>query len=81
MAPPTESQETASLTDFLQIVRIRRALIALILSLVVVTTAAVTAFLPRWYLATTKVRVEKPEGEMKLFQVQGQKRLLLIVKH
>ncbi len=71
MAPPTESQETASLTDFLQIVRIRRALIALILSLVVVTTAAVTAFLPRWYLATTKVRVEKPEGEMKLFQVQG----------
>jgi capsular exopolysaccharide synthesis family protein len=38
---------------------------------VVVTTAAVTAFLPRWYLATTKVRVEKPEGEVKLFQAQG----------
>jgi capsular exopolysaccharide synthesis family protein len=31
----------------------------------------VTAFLPRWYLATTKVRVEKPESDVKLFQVQG----------
>ena len=71
MAAPTESQQTASLADFLQILRQRRALIALLLSLVVVTTAAVTAFLPRWYLATTKVRVEKPEGEVKLFQVQG----------
>ena len=71
MAAPAESQETASLADFLQILRVRRALIALILSLVVVTTAAVTAFLPRWYLATTKIRVEKPEGEVKLFQAQG----------
>ena len=32
---------------------------------------AVTAFLPRWYLATTKIRVEKPEGEVKLFQQQS----------
>ncbi len=64
-------QETASLADFLQILRLRRALIALILSLVVVTSLAVTAFLPRWYLATTKVRVEKPEGEVKLFQAQS----------
>jgi succinoglycan biosynthesis transport protein ExoP len=31
----------------------------------------VTAFLPRWYLATTKVRVEKPESDVKLFQAQG----------
>ena len=65
------SKETASLADFLQILRLRKALIALILSLVVVTTLAVTAFLPRWYLATTKVRVEKPEGEVKLFQAQS----------
>lgn len=71
MAAPTESQDTASLADFLQVLRVRRALIALILSLVVVTTAAVTAFLPRWFLATTKVRVEKPEGEVKLFQAQA----------
>ncbi|MFM9031408.1 MAG: GumC family protein, partial [Opitutaceae bacterium] len=71
MAVSTESPETASLADFLQVLRVRRALVALILSLVVVTTAAVTAFLPRWYLATTKIRVEKPEGEVKLFQAQG----------
>ena len=61
----------ATLADFLQILRLRKALIALILSLVVVTALAVTAFLPRWYLATTKVRVEKPEGEVKLFQAQS----------
>ncbi|MFM9080093.1 MAG: GumC family protein [Opitutaceae bacterium] len=71
MAVSTESPETASLAEFLQVLRVRRALVALILSLVVVTTAAVTAFLPRWYLATTKIRVEKPEGEVKLFQAQG----------
>lgn len=65
------SQESASLADFLQIIRLRKALIALILSLVIVTTLGVTAFLPRWYLATTKVRVEKPEGEVKLFQAQN----------
>jgi succinoglycan biosynthesis transport protein ExoP len=71
MATSHGSKETASLADFLQILRLRQALIALILSLVVVTTLAVTAFLPRWYLATTKVRVEKPEGEVKLFQAQS----------
>jgi capsular exopolysaccharide synthesis family protein len=71
MATSTGSRESASLSDFLQILRLRQALIALILSLVVVTTLAVTAFLPRWYLATTKVRVEKPEGEVKLFQAQS----------
>ncbi len=65
------SKESASLADFLQILRLRKALIALILALLVITAMAVTAFLPRWYLATTKVRVEKPEGEVKLFQAQG----------
>lgn len=64
-------QEHASLADFVQILRQRKALIGLVLALVVVTTLAVTAFLPRWYLATTKVRVEKPEGEVKLFQAQS----------
>jgi succinoglycan biosynthesis transport protein ExoP len=71
MATLPGSKESASLADFLHILRLRKALIALILSLVVVTTLAVTAFLPRWYLATTKVRVEKPEGEVKLFQAQS----------
>lgn len=65
------AKDSASLADFLQILRQRKALIALILALVVITALAVTAFLPRWYLATTKVRVEKPEGEVKLFQAQG----------
>lgn len=71
MATAHASRENASLADFLEILRIRKALIALILALVVVTVLAVTAFLPRWYVATTKVRVEKPEGEVKLFQTQG----------
>src|SRR3954463_8600587 len=64
-------KEAASLTDFLQILRLRKTLIVLILALVVITAVVVTAFLPRWYLATTKVRVEKPEGEVKLFQAQS----------
>lgn len=71
MAIAHASKDTASLADFLQILRLRKALIILILALVVVTAMAVTAFLPRWYLATTKVRVEKPEGEVKLFQAQS----------
>ncbi len=71
MAAFSASKETASLADLLQILRLRKALIALILGLVLVTTVAVTAFLPRWYLATTKIRVEKPEGEVKLFQAQS----------
>ena len=59
------------MADFVQLVRLRKALIALIVGLVVVTTIVVTAFLPRWYLSTTKIRVEKPEGEVKLFQAQS----------
>lgn len=70
MAVPFVSKDSATLGDFLQVLRLRKALIALIVSLVVVTTLAVTALLPRWYLATTKIRVEKPEGEVKLFQAQ-----------
>ncbi|HEY1109586.1 MAG TPA: Wzz/FepE/Etk N-terminal domain-containing protein, partial [Opitutaceae bacterium] len=71
MASAPAAKDHASLADFFQILRLRKALIALILSLVLVTALAVTAFLPRWYLATTKVRVEKPEGEVKLFQAQS----------
>ena len=71
MAALTASKESASLADFLQILRLRKALVLLILSLVVLTTLVVTALLPKWYLATTKIRVEKPEGEVKLFQAQS----------
>lgn len=71
MASSPASKDSASLADFFELVRLRKALIALILTLVVVTAIAVTAFLPKWYLATTKIRVEKPEGEVKLFQAQS----------
>jgi capsular exopolysaccharide synthesis family protein len=71
MAALTASKESASLADFLQILRLRKALVLLVLSLVVLTTLVVTALMPKWYLATTKIRVEKPEGEVKLFQAQS----------
>src|SRR5688572_10704635 len=71
MATAYASKESASLADFLQILRLRLSLILMILALVVITAAAVTAFLPRWYLSRTEVRVEKPEGEVKLFQAQS----------
>lgn len=71
MATAHAAKDSASLADFLSVLRLRKALLILILSIVVVTTAVVTAFLPEWYLATTKVRVEKPEGEVKLFQAQS----------
>jgi succinoglycan biosynthesis transport protein ExoP len=57
--------------DLFKILRQRIAMIGLIVGIVFVTTMVVTAFLPRWYLATTKVRVEKPESDVKLFQAQG----------
>ncbi|HEY5228453.1 MAG TPA: polysaccharide biosynthesis tyrosine autokinase [Opitutaceae bacterium] len=71
MASSPGSKESASIADFFKILRQRLAMIGLIVGLVFVTTMVVTAFLPRWYLATTKVRVEKPESDVKLFQVQG----------
>src|SRR6184192_1792672 len=71
MATVSVSKESASLADFFSILRLRLWLILLIVALVVATAMAVTAFLPKWYLATTKVRVEKPEGEVKLFQAQS----------
>jgi capsular exopolysaccharide synthesis family protein len=70
MAPTHASREGASLADFFQLLRIRKALIFLILGLVVITTAGVTAFLPKWYVSTLGLRVEKPEGEVKLFREQ-----------
>jgi len=71
MAHSPASKDSATLADFLRLLRLRQSLIFLILALVVLTTVVVTAFLPRWYLATTKIRVEKPEGEVRLFQAQS----------
>jgi polysaccharide biosynthesis transport protein len=71
MASPSSTKESASLAGLFKVLRTRLPLIALVSGLVLVTTLVVTAFLPRWYLATTTVRVEKPEGEVKLFQAAG----------
>ncbi len=71
MAVPTASKQTEPLADFLHILRQRKAIILVIASLVLVTTVIITAVLPRYYLATARVRVEKPEGEVKLFEAQS----------
>ncbi len=71
MASSPGSKESASIADLVKVLRVRLPLIGLIVGLMFVTTMAVTAFLPRWYLATTKVRVEKPESDVKLFQAPG----------
>jgi succinoglycan biosynthesis transport protein ExoP len=71
MASSSGSKESALFADLVKVLRLRLPLIAFITGLVFLTTLAVTAFLPKWYLATTKVRVEKPESDVKLFQAQG----------
>ena len=71
MGSLSASKESASLGDFVSLLRLRKALVFLVLALVVLTTAGVTALLPKWYLATAKIRVEKPESEVKLFQAQS----------
>jgi uncharacterized protein involved in exopolysaccharide biosynthesis len=63
-------KDGASLAEFFSLLRLRKALIFLIVGLVLTTTLIVTAFLPKWYESTTAVLVKKPEGEVKLFQAQ-----------
>ena len=65
------SKDSASLGDFVGLLRLRKALVFLVLAIVVLTTIGVTALLPKWYLATAVIRVEKPESEVKLFQSQA----------
>lgn len=60
--------DSATLTDFVGLLRLRKSLVLLVVGLVLLTTAGVTALLPKWYLATAKIRVEKPESEVKLFE-------------
>jgi capsular exopolysaccharide synthesis family protein len=71
MASPTTGTGSATLSDFIGLLRLRLSLVALVFGLVLITTAGVTALLPKWYLATAKIRVEKPESEVKLFQNQS----------
>jgi len=69
-SPSSVLPESTTLSDFVGLIRLRKTLVLLVLGLVVATTAGVTALLPKWYLSTAKIRVEKPEGEVKLFQSQ-----------
>jgi capsular exopolysaccharide synthesis family protein len=71
MAAHTLGKESVSLSDFLQILNARKALVGLLFALVVITALGVTALMPKWYMATAKIRVEKPEKEVKLFQSQS----------
>lgn len=71
MASPTSGPGSATLSDFLGLLRLRLSLVLLVFGLVLITTAGVTALLPKWYVATAKIRVEKPESEVKLFQNQS----------
>jgi succinoglycan biosynthesis transport protein ExoP len=71
MVSASATRANATFADFLSLLRRRLALIALIFAGVVLTTLGVTALLPNWYLGTTKIRVEKPDGEVKLFQAQA----------
>ncbi len=68
MASTHASKDGASLADFFHLLRLRKSLIFLIFGIVFCTTAVVTKLLPKWYLSTASIRVEKPEGEVKLFQ-------------
>ena len=71
MALPTPTQSHTTLADFFRILRQRKALVLVLTLIVLGTAAVVTALLPKWYLSTAQVRVEKPNGEMKLFQSQN----------
>src|SRR5690606_4990181 len=71
MASPTGSRDYASLSDFLRVLRQRRMLIVAATFRVVATTTGVTGVLPKWDPSTAQVRVEKPDGEVKLFQAQN----------
>jgi capsular exopolysaccharide synthesis family protein len=71
MVAQSHGKESSTLSDLLQVLRQRKSLVLLLLSLVLLSTLVLTALAPRWYLSTAKIRVEKPEGEVKLFQSQG----------
>lgn len=70
-APGSTPDPPASLNDFVGLLRRRRALVLLVAGLVLATTTGVTALLPKWYRSTAKIRVEKPESDVKLFQNQN----------
>jgi len=68
MASANARSDHATLADLLRILRVRRQMVFVLAALVVLVAAAVTALLPKWYLATATVRVEKPDSQVQLFQ-------------
>ncbi len=68
------SQKSASsglsLGDFLKVLKNRWPLITLLLLLVVSSTVLFTYFTPKWYLSIAGIRVEKPEGQVSVFERQ-----------
>ncbi|MDF9826649.1 succinoglycan biosynthesis transport protein ExoP [Ereboglobus sp. PH5-10] len=71
MAYSDPVKESAPLPAFLQTLNLRKALILLILALVVITTIAVTAFLPKWYRSKASIRVLKIGATSAVFQAQS----------
>ena len=67
MVSPSASGDFASLADFARVLRQRKLLVLGLTLLVVATTAVITALRPKWFLSTAQVRVERPDGEVKLF--------------
>ncbi len=64
------SPEGVTLTDFLKILKNRWPLIFVFVLISVLIAAAVTYFMPKWFMAVSGIRVEKPEGEVSVFQHQ-----------
>jgi succinoglycan biosynthesis transport protein ExoP len=71
MAHHPTTQDRSTLGDFVGLLRLRKGLVFLVFTIVVLTTLGVTALLPKWYRSTTKISVQKPESEVKLFQTQA----------
>jgi len=69
--PETNTKEPAPLPAFLQTLILRKTLILTILALVLITTAAVTAFLPPWYRSTATIRVLKIDATAAIFEAQN----------
>lgn len=60
-----------SVSDFLKVLRKRWLVVMVALLLVVSASSILTMLLPRWYLATATISVEKPEGEVSVWQVRA----------
>lgn len=67
----TSIADGLTLGQILGVLNARKSLIVTLLLLVLVTAAIVTSFMPRWYLSTAMIRVQKPEEKVTLFQAES----------